>query len=888
MRGSAVDRLLARAFAATVRMYPRTLRRNAEAEMTRAFRDGLAARSGGSARLSWAGREVADAVAGLAPAWLDARRSTKRNPTMRATSIFDGLGHDVRSAVRALVRRPGFAVFVALTIALGIGANSAVFSVLHSVLVAPLPYEEAGQLVRLYRVEDGADRGDLSEPAFADFRENLSSIRITALDNYGGREYGADVSLDGRAERVHLLPVSADYFDVLGADVILGRPFARDDERGDAPVVVISEGLWQRALQSDPNAVGRSLVLDGVSRRVSGVVSSAFVDPVVGAIDVWVPQRVEPRPSQWDNYYLTVYGRLAPGASLASARAEVEGRSGVQRRIAEGRLEGDYRGTVVPLQDDLVRSSEPMLLVLMGAVGILLLITCANVTALVLARSVGRGPELSIRAALGSGRGRLIRQLVIESLLLAVIGAGAGLLAGALVQRALVAAAPAALPASTTVGYGWPVALFAAGLALLVGLLVGGLPAFQVTRRALERNVRSGVRAGEPAGHQRMRKTLVAAEVALAVVLLVGAGLLLSSFQRLRTRDLGVEARNVWTFQVNLPNARYADPEDRVRFHAALHERVRAIPGVERVGAASRLPATGRYHGPWAIRQRLDDATIEDAQNRTIQGEWFAALGIPLLEGRQFGPEDTPDAPRRAVLSSSLADRLFPGESAIGRQFLVLGQPLEVIGVVGDVAKEPTGPPALVVYHAHEQFAYNRNWALFQVVETAGPVPGLVDIVRAQLAELDPNLVLIEPEPLSAVLGRQTAGNTFVTLLVSVFAGLAIALAALGIYGILSYYVRRSRHEIGIRMALGAGAWDVRRLVAWRGMSVTAIGAVAGTLGALALSRVLGSLLFEVSPYDARVVGVAVGLVLVIGAAASWLPARRATSVEPAEAFRET
>jgi predicted permease len=347
-----------------------------------------------------------------------------------------------------------------------------------------------------------------------------------------------------------------------------------------------------------------------------------------------------------------------------------------------------------------------------------------------------------------------------------------------------------------------------------------------------------------------------------------------------------VDVKDVWTFQVHLPDARYGEPAERVRLHAALHERVRSIPGVETVGAASRLPATGPYQGPWGIHAEADDRYIPGAQNRVIQGDWFDALDVELLEGRLFGPQDGPDVPRRVVVSEAMASALFPGESALGRRVIALGDPLEIIGVVETVPFTPRGQPAPTLYHAHAQFAYNRNWPLFQVVEMSAPVPGLIESARAELAELDPNLVLVEPEPLAAVLGRETARDTFVSLLVSIFAALAVSLAALGIYGILSYDVHRSRHEIGVRMALGAGASEVRGMVARRGLALTASGVAAGTLAALALSRVLESLLFEVSPHDPRAVGAAALLVLVIGAVASWVPARRATSVEPAEAFR--
>jgi hypothetical protein len=352
------------------------------------------------------------------------------------------------------------------TLALGIGANAAIFSLLHSVLLAPLPYDEQERLVRMYWDGPGEEGPSyMVDPAFLDYRENLASVQIAAVNNYGDRDTGADILVEGRPERGRVLRVSADYFDVLGADIIQGRPFSRDDER-DGAVAMVSERLWRRAMRADPGAVGDAIPLDGVSHRVSGVVSSDFVDPLKGVIDVWIPEDFDPSREQWANEHLTVLGRLAPGVSLTRARAEVDRRSALQMESL-GVAPDLARGVLVPLHDDLVGPAEPMLLVLMGSVVVLFLITCTNIGALVLARGVGRAREFSVRTALGSGRGRLVRQLVIESLVLASMGAGAGLAAGALVQRALVAVAPAALPQAADLGYGWPVALFAGALALV-------------------------------------------------------------------------------------------------------------------------------------------------------------------------------------------------------------------------------------------------------------------------------------------------------------------------------------------------------------------------------------------------------------------------------------
>jgi predicted permease len=901
IRPRRIDRLLSWLYAAILRAYPPVFRGRAGSEILRAFRDGLEKRSAPFERVWWALRELADVGRNLVSAWLETGMHFRNGRTPmgekdgvttgrlkgQQSSILDGFGHDVRMAVRGLVRRPGFAAFVSGTLALGIGANAAVFSLLHSVLLAPLPYDEPERLVRMYWDGPGEEGPSyMVDPAFLDYRENLTSVQIAAVDNYGDRDTGADILVEGQPERVRVLRVSADYFDVLGADIIQGRPFSRDDERADAAVALVSERLWRRAIRADAGAVGNAISLDGVSHRVSGVVSGDFVDPLKGIIDVWIPEDFDPSRGQWGNERLTVLGRLAPGVSLTRARAEVDRRSALQMESL-GVAPDLARGVLVPLHADLVGPSEPMLLILMGSVVVLFLITCTNMGALVLARGVARSRELSVRTALGSGRGRLVRQLVIESLVLASIGACAGLAAGALVQGALVAVAPADLPQAADLVYGSPVALLAGALALVVGLVVGGVPALQVTRGGLEAGIRDEMRAGaEQMRHRSFRRALVVAEVSLAMVLLVAAGLFLSSLERLRSLELGVDADDVWTFLVHLPDIRYADAAERVRFHAALQSRLRSIPGVENVGAASRLPATGHYHGSWGTRAEGDDRVVGDAQNRVVQGDWFGALDVELLQGRLFAPQDGPDDPRRVVVSESLASRLFPGESALGRRIVVLGDPLEIIGVVEEVPLTPRGQPAPTVYHAHEQFADNRNWPLFQVVEMHQPAPGLVESARGELAALDPNLILIDAEPLSAVLGRETARDAFVSLLISIFAVLAISLAALGIYGILSYDVNRSRHEIGVRMALGAGAAEVRRLVVRRGLVLTGAGVAAGTVGALAGGRVLQSLLFEVDPHDPRIAAAAAIILLAIGAAASWIPARRATSVEPAEAFR--
>jgi predicted permease len=761
-----------------------------------------------------------------------------------------------------------------------------VFGVLNAVVLEPLPYEEPERLVRIYQWRDGEDNY-LPGPAFIALREQSRTLKMAALYTY--RAEGADLTDRAQPERIRTLPVSADYFRVLRVNAIVGRVFETQDERANAGVAVISERIWRDYLGSAPDAAGRMISLNGIPHRVAAVLPGSFDDPLQPGVDVWTPVDLQTAGNNsWGNNYLSAIARLEPGVTLEQARAELATiAAGLGWNTADTASKRSTR--VAPLQADTVGSAGPMLWILLGAVGLLLVIACVNVASLFLARGAARESELAVRAALGSSRWRLVRQLLVESLVLSVAGGLAGLALAQAVTRILLAAAPEAVARAGTSGIEGTLFAFSFGVALLAGIGFGVAPALQFTRPNLESVLRESGRGGTGSRRQaRARSVLVVCQIALALVLLAGAGLLLRSFDRLRSVNLGVRAANVMTFEVHLPSGRYEDPERRARFHQDYQRRLTTLPGVRAAAAISRLPVTGTYHS-WGTR-RPDlppESRSAQGQQRVIEGPYFAAVGIPLLRGRTFGPEDDAVAPRRVVISQELVRQLYGGDDPVGRMLLVTGQQVEIIGVVGDVAITPRAAPQPYVYHSHLQFAANRNWGLTQVVALDRPSPSLVNDARRELAAIDPALVLYQPRPLEEVIGGGIAQERFALLLIAAFALLALVLAAVGIYGVLSYSVSRRSREMGIRMALGAPARSVRALIVRDGGRLAFAGVLLGLVGAYAATRTLGSLLYGVSATEPAVFAAAVAILIVVALAASWIPARAATKVDPLQAVRD-
>ena len=800
---------------------------------------------------------------------------------------------DIKYAMRTIVRRPGFTVVVVGTLALGLGANTAVFSVIDKVLLSPLPYGEPQRLVRLYQVfrDTPGDLNYLTLPALVSFRDGSRTLELGAVYTYSPS--GVDLMNGDRPERVRVLPVGSDYFRVLRAEPMLGRRFRRDEERSDARVAVVSASLWRRVLHEDAGALGRTLTLDGIPHTVIGVMPDRFEDPLEGAIDIWLPLDLPTggwASWQWDNHYLSAIARLRPGVTLTQAQREIDDLS---RRQAEVGVDVDDQfGRLVPLKEDIVGTADTMLYILMGAVALLLLLACVNVASLFLARGAAREQELAIRSALGSSRPRLAGQLFAESGILALAGGVVGLALGLGLSRVLTVAAPFDLLGGEAPPFNTSVFAFALGVALVAGVAFGMVPAWRFSRPRLREILSESSRGSVGRRTIRARNALVVTETSLALVLLIGAGVLIRSFQKLQRVNLHLAPTNVVTFSVHLPGSRYAEAEARVRFHRELERRLASLAGVRAVGAVSRLPVTGRFH-TWGVSRAIAEGVPTDEVNvpsdqRVVEGDYFRALGIPVLRGRVFGPQDRVDAPLRVVVNQALARALYGDEDPVGHLLRIGGYyDRTIIGVVADVPVTARGEVVPKVYHAHAQFANSRNWALTQVVALDGPRPDILDAARRELAAIDPALVLDQPRPLVDVIGRGRARERFAMHLIAALAGLAVLLAAIGIYSVLAYSVSGRRREIGIRMALGARARTVHRMVVGQGMLLAVLGIVLGLITALVATRWLSTLVFEVSVRDPFVFGSGAGVLAGVALLACYLPARRATRVDPVETFRQ-
>jgi putative ABC transport system permease protein len=806
----------------------------------------------------------------------------------------EGSWQDLRYALRQLRRSPVFTAVVVATLALGIGGTTAVFSVVQAVLLAPLPYDHPGRLVRLYQQEpeNPSSRYYLSGPYFMALRDDATSFEeVAALNTYS--ETGLDLVKDGQAQRLRALEVTSGYFRTLRSDALRGAGFDSADDTGTHRVV-LSEELWRTRFNSDISVIGTTIHLSAEPYEVAGIAPKGFEDPIVGRVDAWVPYDLAGNTGA-ENYSLTALGRLRSGVSAEQARSELAALS----RSAKERFPSARRSVIVavPLQDDLVAASRGPLNLLLIAVGLVLLVACVNVANLVLLRATGRVHEFAIRSALGSGARRLVRQLLVESALLAGLGGVLGLALARVGVKVLQNLGRDAIPRLNEVPFDPVVLGFAALVTVATAVAFGVTPALRLAHippnHALRRQSRS---ATGTRGQGRLRAGLVAAQLALALTLLVGAGVLLASFQRLHRVDLGFRVDRLLTFEVSLPTIKY-DADRRAAFHEALALRIRTIPSVMAAGGISRLPATGSFH-PWGTR--IDSGPLAgtsinrglgfNIQQRVVSGDAFAALDIPLLAGRTFDERDDAPAPSRAVVSANFARQAFPGlpfEAVIGQRIAPLGQRRDIVGVVGDVALDVYGVPTLVVYHAHRQFARNRNWALSQVVATDLSPERILPAVRAAVAALDPDLVVHRAAPMAEIVGRGVGRERFALVVMGAFASVSLMLAALGLYGVLAHTVRQRTQEIGIRMALGATAAQVRVLVLRQAAAVLGFGLIAGLAGAMALGRWLSSLVFQTSPWDLRILLATASLLMVTGLVSAWLPARRASRVAPAVAMQE-
>ena len=886
----------ARMVAAFIRRFPPSFRERFGAEMLSAYldqRDAIVAERGASSLA--AGRHTVRTVVGLLRALVAVRLDQRRrlesiDPHYYERSFMRHLLSDARHAARALRSNPGFAMVCITTLALGIGANTAVFNVLDRVILAPLPYDQPEQLVRIYtttrqapNVREVSRAIDLIEA-----RDGIQAFSSVGIANMY-RETGVDlIDKDGIANRVRILPVGADYFQTFRATPLLGRTFTREEERPDARVVILSHALWTTFAGSDPAIVGRTIDMNGERYEVVGVMRPTFTDVMAGEVAAWTPQNLRPGGSnnQW-NHYLSAVARLKPGASIARAQAELDGvalRMG-QRFPNSAREE---RLHAVSLHDDVVGDARAPVFVLMGAAGLVLLIACVNVANLFLARSVSQARDTVIRSALGARQSRLVGLRLTESLLVALAGGVLGSFVAYGGVRLLLAVSPESLARAEDVQFDWRLFMFALLVTTVTGLVFGAGPAIRATRSNPSDVLREGSRGNTGGrGARQVQRLLVASQVSLAVMLLVGTGVLIRSFIARQHVSLGFEPANVLTFEMNTPVARYGTPDARIRVHEVYQQRLRSIPGVARVGAVSWLPTNGQYH-KWGY-EYVDDAGQQQSvgpQIRVIDGDYLEALGIPLITGRRFASTDGLTTPDVALISRSLAKLAYGDRDPLGRRFTTGDREFQIVGIVGDVANEPTGATAEMVYLSHAQFADDRNWSLTYVVKATGLPNEIASAARRELAQVDRGLVVYRPRPFEAVLARHFARDRFTLVLMGVFAAIALSLAAVGVYGVLSYAVSQRTHEIGVRLALGARPGQVRRIILREGVVIGAIGTVVGVAGALALSRVLSSLVFGTSTRDPFVF-VAVTLVLSgVVLAASYVPARRATRSDPLDALR--
>jgi predicted permease len=819
---------------------------------------------------------------------------------VRSGAFLETAARDLKYGLRMLQRSPGFAALAVLTIALGIGANSAIFSVINGVVRKPLAYPKPDQLMFITSQFPtlNFDKFWISPPEYFDLTEQMRSF-----SQIGAYTTGAMNLSDGeQPERVNAAFMTANMFDVLGVKPIRGQPFTKEQDLPNAdPVVVISHELWSRSFGAEPSVVGRRVQIQGRQRTIVGIMPPGF-DLHDSRSQLWIPLGLDPSNRQnRGSHFLYLVGRTKEGVTEAGARAELNGMLKTWRTIVPaGHVPNDttHRLQLQPLRDEVVGNVKRALWVLQGAVALVLLIACANVANLLLARAESRHKEFAVRTALGASRKRILQQFVAEGIVLSLIGAVLGLMLAYWGLQALLAANPDSIPRSAEITLDPVVLAFTVGIAVLTGVVFGMAPLLHVGDQSVTAAIKEGgVRTTTTAGRNRIRRGLVVAEVALAVMLVIGAGLLIKSFNNLTSVDAGFDPRNRLTFGVVLPQAAYPDSQKRVQFFQELSRKIDAIPGVDAVAGMQGLPPfrqvnandtefEGYVPGPDAPPQNVD-------YYQTTTVGYFDAMGIPIRDGRAF---DETDAAGGAVVivNETLAKRYWPNQSALGRRLRpCCGDQVPwftVVGVAKDVKQGGLeNKVGTELYFSYEQLPRVRGFAplsMNMVLQSSRPVEGLAPAIRRAVSEMDPALPIVQMRTMEEVVGASVTRQRFLSLLLGIFAVVALTLAAIGTYGILSYMVTERQREIGIRMALGAGNGQVVRLVLGQGLGIAVIGIVLGVGGAFALSRLIQSLLYGVTPSDPSTYGAVAGVITFVAIAACLVPMRRATRVDPLEAIR--
>lgn len=800
---------------------------------------------------------------------------------------------DIRFAFRSLLKHRAFTAIAVVTLALGIGGSTSIFTVVDAALIRGLPYKSPDRLFHIWEKtpQEKFAKREFSYPDYQDYEKN--SVFEGGLAAYTGG--GALLGGQGEPESVGAPRVSANFFSVLGVDPILGRTFQTgEDQPGGAKVTILTHAFWQRRFGGDPGVVGQTLTINSEPYTVIGVLPASFQFALRNN-DLWLPY--QPTQNQLTRRFMhgtNLIGRLKPGLGPTEAQSELT--------VIAGRIEQEHNSShagttayLVPLQEEIVGTVKPILLVLLAAVGFVLLIACANVASLLLTRSLSRQKEVAIRAALGASRWRVVRQLLIESVLLSLVGGAAGLLLAYWGVPALVASIPQnqlnAMPFLKSLSLDAGILAFSFGLSVITGLIFGLAPALQSSRLDLIEALKEGGRQTAAGASHRLRSAMVVTEIALAVVLLVGAGLMMKSLLRLLQTNVGFETENLLTMTIVLPPSKYTEPGKRVGFNDQLRERVQSLPGIAGAGTVNILPLnSGNTTRFYIDGDPVPPPGTETESNiRTVSDDYFKALGVPLLAGRTFDARDTPDSPPVVIIGKTIADHMFAGRDPVGKRLRYAGvqlDPIEIVGVVGDV--KITGLDEAVKPVLYYSFRQNSSTFSNLVARTSTDPNALTASIRNEVRNLEPEAAILNVRTMDEMIAQTPASfmRRFPALLISIFAGIALLLASIGIYGVVSYSVSQQTHHIGVRMALGARPSDILRMILKQGMVLALLGVGIGVLASFGLMRLLSALLFEVSTTDAATFSLVTGALFAVALLACYLPARRATKVDPLVALR--
>jgi predicted permease len=802
---------------------------------------------------------------------------------------------DLRYAFRMMVKSPGFTLVAVLTLALGIGVNTAIFSVVNAILLRPLPYPQANQLMFLSESSEQIPDMSISMANFNDWR--AQNTVFESMVAYQGEN--AVLTGNGAPERLRLRRITAGFTPTLRVQPILGRTLTPEDDKvGAGRVAILGEGFWERRFGLDPSVIGQQIILDGEPYTVVGVYP-AKLHTSMRQVDVFtslwrLEDRLGGETNRGNHPGIYAYARLKPGVSVEQASTEMKG---IAQRLDQLHPESNGQDTIVvrPLLGALVEDVRSALFVLSGAVAFVLLIACANIANLLLARATERYRELAVRVALGAGRGRLVRQMLTESLLLSIIGGGIGLLLAVWITAAIVHATPIGVPRIDEVSVDRFALLFTLGISILTGIFFGVFPALRASQTDVQEALKEGGRSGTAgSSRRRLRDSLVAAEVAVSLVLLVGAGLMTKSLFRVFQADAGINAEHVLTARFSLPDLKYDDDAKRRAFITELSARLQAIPGVELAGIKN--PLFGGWQSSYAIggRPLPDPGRFPSTDVARVTPDAMSAMGMRLLQGRFFTNQDSEHAQHVCIIDETFAKLNFPNGNAIGEQVSIDNRPgrpvdqrhdwMTIVGVVAHVKNYGVDQPSRVETLVPQ--AQNPSGGGNVLVRAAGEPSALASSVQAAVLSIDPDVPLYEVRPLREIVDESTASRRLSVVLISSFAALALILAGVGIYGVMAYSVTQRNQEIGVRMALGAEPDDVLRMVVRQGMRLAVTGIVIGFVGAVALTRLIASLLFHVSAFDEGTFISGVAMLAMVVLLASWLPARRASRVDPIVALR--